>query len=86
MLSQAWILMVCWWWRIFPLRLIWLSPVFQIIGGGGTVIQSVIYAIISDVSTEANRYHYLLFHPNQLLLIGFKIQPLFLYYGGLYGG
>jgi hypothetical protein len=55
-LSEIWIVSVCWFWRTFPLRLIWLSPVFQIIGGGGAVIQSMVYAAISDVSTEANRY------------------------------
>lgn len=54
-LSQSWVFVVCWFWRTFPLRLIWLNPAFQIIGGGSGVIQSTIYALISDVSTEANR-------------------------------
>src|SRR5450432_3348103 len=55
-LSQVWIITVCWFWRVFPLRLVWAAAMFQVMGGGGTVTQSMVYAITSDISTEANRY------------------------------
>jgi len=54
-LSSAWIVMIIWWWKIFPLRLIWLGPIFRAVGGGDSVAAAAIYAIAADVTTEANR-------------------------------
>lgn len=54
-LCQIWTMTVCWFWHILPLRLIWISPLFQVIGGGGNVAYVMAYAIISDVSAEADR-------------------------------
>lgn len=42
-------------WRVMPLRLIWLECVFTIVGGGAAVASMVIHTIGADVTTEANR-------------------------------
>jgi hypothetical protein len=55
-LTQIGIAVIAWFWRTFPLRLIWATPIFQIIGGGGTIPAAMLYATISDISTEENRY------------------------------
>lgn len=38
------------------LRLIWIAPVFQILGGGPNVATSMAYAIVTDVFSTAERY------------------------------
>ncbi|KAL3424549.1 major facilitator superfamily transporter [Phlyctema vagabunda] len=54
-LSGLWTLNVMWFWEKLPLRLVWLSPVFQLIGGGDAVARVVFYAIATDVTTEQTR-------------------------------
>jgi hypothetical protein len=54
-LSQLFATIVCWFWKIFPLRLVWLAPVFQTIGGGQTVLQNMVFAILSDASDDSTR-------------------------------
>lgn len=41
---------------IFPTRLVLLSPVFVVIGGGSKVVSASMYTIITDVTPEHNRY------------------------------
>lgn len=40
---------------VFPLRLIWATPIFLVIGGGGGVAGSLVYAILADVFPPAER-------------------------------
>ncbi|EKG10419.1 Major facilitator superfamily [Macrophomina phaseolina MS6] len=40
---------VCWWPAVFPLRLVWLSPMGRVIGGGDAVASSMIYLMLADV-------------------------------------
>lgn len=54
-LSSTWVTIVCWFWQAFPLRLIWVAPIFRLIGGGDTVATAAIFAIVADVTTEASR-------------------------------
>ncbi|KAJ8066985.1 hypothetical protein OCU04_004364 [Sclerotinia nivalis] len=54
-LEALWGLVVMWFWRTLPLRLVWLSPVFTLIGGGSSVGSMAFFAIISDITPEAKR-------------------------------
>jgi hypothetical protein len=44
-------------WRpdIFPVRMIWLSSAFSIIGGGMSVAQTMVYTLLADVTEESSR-------------------------------
>ncbi|KAJ5623363.1 MFS transporter [Penicillium lividum] len=55
LLSMTFTLLVCGLWQIFPLRLVWLSPVFTILGGGAPVLFSMILTMIADVMPENER-------------------------------
>jgi hypothetical protein len=54
-LSAIVMCIICWFWEVFPLRLIWVTPVFQIIGGGNSVIVSMLFTMIADVSPAEDR-------------------------------
>jgi len=47
--SEAWVFMVFWLWRVFPVVAIFAFPVFLLIGGGGPVFAAVITAVVADV-------------------------------------
>ena len=38
---------------IFPLRLIWLSPIVTVIGGGDLVLSSLVFTVLYDVTPQA---------------------------------
>ncbi len=40
---------------MFPLRLIWLTPVFTFVGGGEVTALTMVYAMVADVTEEAQR-------------------------------
>jgi hypothetical protein len=42
-------------WRTLHYRLLWLTPVFTLIGGGEAVGSMMFYAIGSDVTPQAKR-------------------------------
>ncbi|KAJ5358647.1 major facilitator superfamily domain-containing protein [Penicillium cataractarum] len=48
-LEEVAIRLVCWWNVAVPLRMIWATPVFQIIGGGSQTATAMAYAMITDV-------------------------------------
>lgn len=54
-LSGAWSFVVVWFWKVLPIRLIWLCPLFIFIGGGEAVAAMMFFAIGSDITTESNR-------------------------------
>jgi hypothetical protein len=54
-MSASWDMMVMRFWRIIPFRLVWVAPIFTIVGGGEAVAAMMFYTIGSDVTTEANR-------------------------------
>ncbi|RDL37535.1 uncharacterized protein BP5553_04968 [Venustampulla echinocandica] len=47
-------------WKVIPLRWIWLSPVFMFIGGGEAVASMTFYTIGCDITTEATRANFFL--------------------------
>jgi hypothetical protein len=46
---------IMYFWKTLPIRLVWLSPIFLLIGGGHAVTGMMFYAIVSDITTDANR-------------------------------
>ncbi|KAJ5965379.1 major facilitator superfamily domain-containing protein [Penicillium waksmanii] len=48
-LEEVAIRLVCWWNVALPLRMIWVTPIFQIIGGGSQTASAMAYTIITDV-------------------------------------
>ncbi|KFY83753.1 hypothetical protein V500_09918, partial [Pseudogymnoascus sp. VKM F-4518 (FW-2643)] len=48
-------LVICWWWRVFPLRLIWAMPFTQILGGGSAVASAMLFATVADVAPAESR-------------------------------
>jgi MFS family permease len=53
-LASTWTLAVCWF--EMPLKLVWLSSIALIIGGGATVTTAIVPSIIADVTSESSRY------------------------------
>ncbi|KAJ6054656.1 hypothetical protein N7444_003754 [Penicillium canescens] len=54
-LSEFWIRIVCLWSTVIPLRMVWLSSVFRIIGGGDAVLTAIALVIVADVFSEDER-------------------------------
>ncbi|KAJ4420992.1 hypothetical protein N0V82_004034 [Gnomoniopsis sp. IMI 355080] len=43
--------LISWWSEmgLLPLRLLWLVPVFQFLGGGPQIASSMVYAVLTDI-------------------------------------
>lgn len=54
-LEDGWPFLVCWYPEVFPIRLIWLHFVFSCIGGGFTVVVTLLHVIIADVVSAEER-------------------------------
>jgi PCFT/HCP family folate transporter-like MFS transporter 1/3 len=54
-LNVATTLLVFYLWRLLPIELILVAPVFQLLGGGLMVATSVLYAMLADVLGPENR-------------------------------
>jgi len=54
-LANGWSFLVMRFWRTLHYRLLWLTPVFMLIGGGEVVGGMMFYAIGSDVTPQAKR-------------------------------
>ncbi|KAJ5535655.1 hypothetical protein N7513_008841, partial [Penicillium frequentans] len=55
LLGELWVRLVCAWSNVLPLRLIWVSSVWRIIGGGDQTMSSVLLNIVADVFSEEER-------------------------------
>lgn len=55
LLAEIWVRIVCLWSTAIPLRMVWLSAVFKIIGGGDQVLTAIAMVIVADVFTEDER-------------------------------
>lgn len=54
-LEDGWPFLVCWFPDVFPIRLIWLHFLFSCVGGGFTVIITLLHVIIADVVSAEER-------------------------------
>ncbi|CAI7649697.1 unnamed protein product [Penicillium viridicatum] len=55
LLGEIWVRIVCLWSTVIPLRMVWLSAAFKIIGGGDQVLTAIAMVIVADVFTEDER-------------------------------
>ncbi|KAJ4401400.1 hypothetical protein N0V91_007949 [Didymella pomorum] len=54
-LEDGWPFVVCWFPDVFPIRLIWLHFLFSCVGGGFTVVVTLLHVIIADVVSAEER-------------------------------
>lgn len=54
-LADGWPFVVCWSPDVFPIRLIWLHFLFSCVGGGFTVVVTLLHVIIADVVSAEER-------------------------------
>ncbi|KAK1570186.1 major facilitator superfamily domain-containing protein [Colletotrichum navitas] len=71
-LGACWVLFICW--AEFPLKLIWLSSAFLVIGGGSTVTGAVSMMIITDASPEKYRSN-IFFYAQAALIVAELVGP-----------
>ncbi|KAJ5788834.1 uncharacterized protein N7518_005845 [Penicillium psychrosexuale] len=55
LLGEIWVRIVCLWSSVIPLRMVWLSAVFKIIGGGDQVLTAIAMVIVADVFSDDER-------------------------------
>lgn len=48
-------MVILWFYKVFPLQLVWVSGVFQLIGGGQAIVAGGVLSILSDVAAEEQR-------------------------------
>ncbi|KAF2479253.1 major facilitator superfamily domain-containing protein [Neohortaea acidophila] len=75
-LRAAWMQLVTFFWQAFDVRMSWISAVFASIGGGSTALTSVMYVIVSDITTEANRANVFVLLSGFNLLAALFMPPL----------
>ncbi|KAJ5746959.1 uncharacterized protein N7511_008655 [Penicillium nucicola] len=78
-LSEVWIRIVCLWSTVIPLRMVWLSSVFRIIGGGDSVLTAIALVIVADVFSEDERSTALFRLQSCVLLAEILATPLSAY-------
>ncbi|KAF4930332.1 MFS efflux pump atnC [Colletotrichum viniferum] len=71
-LGACWVLFICW--LKLPLKLVWLSSCFLLIGGGSTVTGVVAMMIITDASPEKYRSN-VFFYAQAALIVAELIGP-----------
>ncbi|KAF4869877.1 MFS efflux pump atnC [Colletotrichum siamense] len=71
-LGASWVLFICW--LELPLKLVWLSSFFLVIGGGSTVTGAVAMMIITDASPEKYRSN-IFFYAQAALIVAELIGP-----------
>ncbi|KAI0398868.1 major facilitator superfamily domain-containing protein [Xylaria palmicola] len=54
-LAYFWVILVCYFHQAFSTRLVLLSPIFLLVGGGSRVLSAIISTIIADVAPEKMR-------------------------------
>lgn len=55
LLSCAWLIVVCFYYDVFPVWTVVLSPLWRVVGGGSPFFMSVIYSITTKHVAAANR-------------------------------
>jgi len=54
-LAGIWTVIVIWYHDIFPVRAVWISSLFQVVGGGNGIPMTMVYSMIVDVQSENSR-------------------------------
>ncbi|TAQ85799.1 hypothetical protein B7494_g5856 [Chlorociboria aeruginascens] len=53
--GTLWILLVCRFYNVFPLRLVWLASAFYLCGGGLFSAMAIVFSMAADACSEADR-------------------------------
>ncbi|KAL8874238.1 MAG: hypothetical protein Q9174_000394 [Haloplaca sp. 1 TL-2023] len=61
LLSLGWVVFVCWLHDRVPVRLIWLSSLFILIGGGQKVARAMLFTLVADTVNTNHRTKYMSF-------------------------
>ncbi|TGJ84594.1 hypothetical protein E0Z10_g4179 [Xylaria hypoxylon] len=73
-LALLWIMVVGWFHQTLSPRLIWLSPIFYLLGGGNPVLSATIASMATDVVPESERsVNFMLIHGSSM--VGNLISP-----------
>jgi len=56
LLNHITFIIVCWFWHIFPVHLLVAGPIFYIIGGGGIMMNTMLHAVVADITPENDRF------------------------------
>ncbi|KAK1756769.1 major facilitator superfamily domain-containing protein [Echria macrotheca] len=75
-LGAVWVSIVCYMDGTLDLRLIWLANLCQIIGGGGPVFSSMVFTMLADISTDAQRSTAFLYIGTVLMASTLVAQPI----------
>lgn len=54
-LQVCWMQGILWFWQSFDVRITWVGTAFTILGGGSTVLSTLFFVLLSDVSSEEQR-------------------------------
>ncbi|KAH8657909.1 major facilitator superfamily domain-containing protein [Xylariales sp. PMI_506] len=46
---------ILWFWEVFPLQLVWISGLFQLLGGGQAIVAGGVLSILTDLVAEEQR-------------------------------
>ena len=74
LLSQVWIVLVCYLNTMLPTQLVWVSSIFLLVGGGQRVAKSMLFTIIADSVDQSNRYADLTLFPPQPNIDSIQIE------------
>ncbi|OAA43932.1 MFS multidrug transporter [Beauveria brongniartii RCEF 3172] len=74
LLSECWLAMVCWFPQKLPLRALWFSGAFQLIGGGGATLMAMCYTMIADMCTPQQSQRLILCQNALGLTEGFLVR------------
>jgi MFS family permease len=58
LMSDVWVRVVYWFSDVLPPRVVWLSGVWTIIGGGAATLSSIGYVLIADACPPEDRYSF----------------------------
>ncbi|KAJ5205015.1 uncharacterized protein N7498_005894 [Penicillium cinerascens] len=79
LLSETWIRLVCYFSDFMPLRMVWLSGLWRMIGGGDQVASNVCLVMVADIFSEEERSNALFLLQSAVLLAEVLATPLSAY-------
>ncbi|GKZ28480.1 hypothetical protein AbraIFM66950_007148 [Aspergillus brasiliensis] len=76
LMEELAIRVVCWCSTVLPLRTVWVTPIFQLVGGGPQLSTAMAYAMITDVVPVSKRAHVFFLLAAAMLLGEILATPL----------
>lgn len=76
LLALIWIVCICYFNRIVPTMLVWLSALILVVGGGQPVISSILFTMLTDIIEPLQKIQFLYIMHAMSLLSGVLAPPL----------